>query len=60
MAGGPGRERVDVLGVAAELGEFATEARAHYLVALRGRQTTVLAEHRASAPAGIGAIGEEA
>ncbi len=33
---------------------------AYYLVALRGRRTTVLAEHRASAPAGIGVIGEEA
>jgi urea carboxylase system permease len=33
---------------------------AYYLIALRGRQTTVLAEHRADAPAGIGVVGEEA
>jgi len=31
----------------------------YYLIALRGRQTTVLAEHRAS-PAPVGAVGEEA
>jgi hypothetical protein len=34
---------------------------AYYLIALRGRTVTVLAEHRASAaPAGIRAVGEEA
>jgi len=33
----------------------------YYLVALRGRPATVLAEHRASAaPAGVRAVGEEA
>ena len=32
----------------------------YYLLVLRGRPTTVLAEHRAAAPAGIRAVGEEA
>jgi urea carboxylase system permease len=32
----------------------------YYLFALRGRKVTVLAEHRAAAPAGIGVVGEEA
>jgi urea carboxylase system permease len=33
---------------------------AYYLFALRGRGVTVLAEHRATAPAGVGVLGEEA
>jgi hypothetical protein len=33
---------------------------AYYLFALRGRQVTVLAEHRATVPAPLRAVGEEA
>jgi urea carboxylase system permease len=32
----------------------------YYLFVLRGRGVTVLAEHRATAPAGVGVVGEEA